>query len=688
MKKSFSIWLVLLLCIGLHADAFAIGRVYARLPNIVNSQIYNLRIKSLKATVTIHDQLAVTWVDQEFANDNTFRLEGYYIFTLPEGAQVNEMYLWINGLRVPYQIKKREDAVEKYQEIVSRIADPAILEDLGSNTFRLRIFPFDPNGTRRIEISYSQPLTYYKGKIQYTFPLDMSDYTSAPIETASIAIGFDSQFPVTAVETSVDQFPAAVKVTKLGSSSYTIDYGVERVAFAKDFQTTFSLDRKGASMSVLTYASPSDLNEQPYFIIWNALPDTLVKDSIKSREVTFIADISSSMDGVKLAQLKDALNAFVDLLTEADRFNIVTFSSYVQPFRPNLTQATMAARDSARIFISTLSALGMTNYEDALRTALAQSYTDNIRSAILFVTDGLPTVGQINTDSVLALTQRLNTKHIRIFPIGISNDYDYTLLQRLSKQEGGSFTHVAVADSIYDQTRDLYRLLFLPQVKSIALNFSGVTVSDLHPTPIPDVYAGDQLRLTGRFDKGATATATLTGMAGLTPVKLTQQLFFADTARSFLAVSRYWGSQKIQSLLDLIAVTGEQKELVDQVIALSMRYSVLSPYTAFLIVEPTIAMGTSVEREPAIPQSFGLDQNYPNPFNPSTSIRYRISEASHVTLTIYDALGREIAVLVNAYTQPGIYKADWNAKNLPSGVYYYVLRAGRFTATQKMILQK
>ncbi|HLP17976.1 MAG TPA: VIT domain-containing protein [Bacteroidota bacterium] len=691
MKKS--LWFVLIVALAsvlLTSEALAIGRVYARLPNNANSPIYNLRIKSLKATAIIRDQLAVTTVDQEFANDNTFRLEGFYVFKLPEGAQVHEMFLWINNVRVPYQIKKREDAIIKYTEIVSRMTDPAILEDLGSNTFRLRIFPFEARGTRRIEISYSQPLSYYKGKIQYTFPLDMKDYTSAAIETATLSIRFDSQFPVTAVETSVDQFPAAVKVTTPNGFSAVIDYGVERVAFAKDFIATFSLARGSQSMSVLTYTAPDSLSELPYFLLWSALPDTLVKDSVKSREVTFVADISSSMEGDRLAQLKQSLNSFVDLLTESDKFNIIAFSTNSVPFRPNLVRATTAACDSARLFVSTLSALGLTNFDDALKTSLTQAYTDKIRSAIIFVTDGQPTWGQTNSDSILASIRRSNPKQIRIFPIAIGNEPEFALMQKIAKQEGGLFTSIASDDSIYVKIKDLYRLLFLPQVKSINVNFSGITVSDTHPAVLPDVYAGDQLRLAGRYQKGAlAATVTLTGMAGLTPVSLSQSLFFADTAASFPAVARYWGAQKIKSVLDMIALVGEKKELVDQVIALSMRYSVLTPYTAFLVVEPSATGGTAVRTTSTqTPSRFGLEQNYPNPFNPSTTIRFSITERTHVRLKIYNTLGCLVAVLVDGETAPGVYTAQWNAEGLPSGVYFYVLEAGAHTAVQKMILQK
>jgi hypothetical protein len=89
-----------------------------------------------------------------------------------------------------------------------------------------------------------------------------------------------------------------------------------------------------------------------------------------------------------------------------------------------------------------------------------------------------------------------------------------------------------------------------------------------------------------------------------------------------------------------------------------------------------------------MPNEFVLHQNYPNPFNPSTKIRYEISEISHVTLKVFDVLGREVATLVNEAQVPGAYATHFSGENLPSGIYFYTLQAGSFTATRKLILMK
>jgi len=685
-----------LLCLWLLAaqEVLAIGRVYARFPNNAYSQIYNLRIKTMRATVAIHDQLAVTHVDQEFTNDTNYRLEGFYIFSLPEGAQVHEMYLWINGVRVPYVVKKREDAIVKYQEIVSKIADPAILEQLGSNTFKLRIFPFDAKGSRRIEIQYSQPLAYDKGSIQYVFPLDMQDYTSAAIEQASIVIDLQSQLPFTSVVTSVAQSPTAVVITKLTDVHYKVEYGLENVAFSKDFTVRCYLDRGQTSMLALTYR-PDSLSESPYFILWSNVPDTLYSDSINTRELTFVADVSSSMEGTRIEQVKEALRAFVDFLTDKDKFNIIAFSTGSQKFRSDLVPATAANKDSARTFIGQLTALGLTNFEDALHQSLLQGFSDSLHSAVVFLTDGVPSWGQTNADSLLALTRRWNTNRIKIYPVGVGGENDYSLLTNLGRQSGGFLTRVAADDSILLEMKDLYRLLFLPRLRNIAFQYGPVGAYDVHPTPLPDVYAGDQLLTTGRFTTGGTATVRMTGTAGSSLKTFEENVFFPDTSHAWLAVARYWGARKIQSVLDLIAQIGERKELVDQVIALSIKYSVLTPYTAFLIVEPTSSSGTSVDPQADLPTAFALSRNFPNPFNPSTTIQYTLANAApvFVTLEIYDLLGRHVKTLVAEVQARGRYTVKWDGTDergriVAAGNYIYRLSAGGNVASHIMVMMK
>jgi len=95
-----------------------------------------------------------------------------------------------------------------------------------------------------------------------------------------------------------------------------------------------------------------------------------------------------------------------------------------------------------------------------------------------------------------------------------------------------------------------------------------------------------------------------------------------------------------------------------------------------------------IEVEILGPLTFDLDQNYPNPFNPSTNIKYSVPETGSVKLSIYNALGEEVAVLVNGIVQAGFYEVTFDASNLPSGAYYYRLQSDNLNQVMKMLLLK
>jgi hypothetical protein len=95
-----------------------------------------------------------------------------------------------------------------------------------------------------------------------------------------------------------------------------------------------------------------------------------------------------------------------------------------------------------------------------------------------------------------------------------------------------------------------------------------------------------------------------------------------------------------------------------------------------------------ISYNPSVPEKFELMQNYPNPFNPSTYIEYKLPERTHVSLKVFDVLGREVATLVDAVQEAGSYRVRFESKELSSGVYFYVLRAGKFVDVKKMMLLK
>ena len=100
----------------------------------------------------------------------------------------------------------------------------------------------------------------------------------------------------------------------------------------------------------------------------------------------------------------------------------------------------------------------------------------------------------------------------------------------------------------------------------------------------------------------------------------------------------------------------------------------------------TITSVEELQHNPVVPERFALSQNYPNPFNPTTTIQFALPASGYVKLEVFNLLGQRIETLVDGFKEAGTYTLNFDASNLPTGIYFYRLQAGSFTQTRKMLL--
>src|SRR5215469_9711117 len=131
-----------------------------------------------KVRITIDDQVAVTRVEQTFHNHTDKQLEATYLFPVPHGASVNKFTMWVDGKEVKGEMVEAKQANQIYTDIVRRLQDPGLLEYVGANLLRLRIFPVPANGDQKISLSYTTINTSDAGLTEYVYPLkNSSDVT-------------------------------------------------------------------------------------------------------------------------------------------------------------------------------------------------------------------------------------------------------------------------------------------------------------------------------------------------------------------------------------------------------------------------------------------------------------------------------------------------------------------------------
>lgn len=699
MKRLFAIVIVLTTIIFINnADA---GRLYARNPG-TETPIYNLRISHIRTSISIFNQLAVTHVDEEFYNDNDRTLEGFYAFQLPEGSKVDGLWLWVDGKRLIFVVKKKEEAQRLYDSVViGTRRDPAILEMLGSNRFQLKVWPINPKSSRRIELQYFYTLPLGDdGRVHYTYPLNNLDYQSVPVDRTEMTIDVRGKQNITQFTTSFDDRPLMNRVTKVDDQHYSVSFGTENQNYVEDYKLSFMLEDLKEIFPVLTWANPNNTSEDPYFMMWFPMQKSAAATG--PRDYVFVLDASGSMDGARIQGVKLAYEKILQSLRENDRFRIVIFASNAisNPADTALLFATQQNVSTAIDYINkNYIANGGTNYQDAFRVGLSANLRTEAEKRMIFLTDGEPTVGATDYQTILNTIKLYDKANVRIFPVLLYTSqikllYDIAAERwgKVTNIEQGTDLHVAVSRLLFD--------LDLSGFQNVNVTYKNNLPYDTYPRTFSTVVSSDQLIVTGRFTQDGIEQVTLgyTDSKG-NPATNIVNVALLRSHSSLIQVSRYWASKKIDALLDDIRNYGEKPELKNSVIALSMQYMILTPYTAFLVLETNPIDPTSTIAEGTVAKDFNLLQNYPNPFsvtsigNPSTNITFEVPRSGNVKLVVYDILGRVVRTLVDKIFNPGRHTILWDGRDengqlMQTGIYFCVMKAGNYQKTIRMTLLK
>ena len=546
-----------------------------------------LTIRYHHVNVTIEDQVAVTRVEQEFLNEHEWECEGVYIFPLPEGAAVSKFVMWVDGEPVEGQILEADEARAIYEEIVRRRRDPALLEYVGRDAIQARIYPIPPGESRKIELEYSQALPIEDGMLHYVYPLDTEKFSARPLEEVSLHAEIKSQDAMHALYSPTHQ--DRVYIERDGDYYATVGYEESDVLPDQDFELVYTVSQEDVGLNLLSYRESTE--EDGFFLLLVA--PTVEVERIVPRDVILVLDTSGSMEGEKMEQAKEALSYVLEHLNAEDRFNVIAFSTGLQQYALGLRPASEAKEAAA--WVKRLEAIGGTNINQALLEAMAQisSATGAERPTVLiFLTDGLPTEGVTEIEQILSNVEASVPGNARLFPFGVGDDVNTILLDTLAEQTRGDASYVRPHEQINEEVSSLYAKIKTPVLTDIELDFGDVLVEDIYPSSLPDLFAGTQLILTGRYRGSGATFIRLTGEVNKERQEFIYEGSFhassGETDTSAYFIPRLWATRKIGHLLTQIRLHGEREEWVDAVVELSVRYGIITPYTSFLIEEENI----------------------------------------------------------------------------------------------------
>jgi len=548
-----------------------------------------LAIKSQRVSVEIQDGTAVTRVEQTFQNDGPSQLEAHYIFPLPKGAALSEFYLWVNGKKTKGEVLEKEKATTIYEGIVRRLADPGLLEYVDSDVFRMRVFPVPARGEQKVELTFSQVLNYSSGLYHYHYPLGAtakaqpSDWRLVEGK-AKNDFTFSARVATKTPLRSIYSPTHQMDVSRRGESNAIV--GLEQVGGAdlsKDLDLYFSVSDKAVGLSLLTY---KQADEPGYFIALITPKTEVSPNEIGAKRVTFVIDTSGSMQGERMKIAKDALKYCVTRLNPQDTFNVVRFSTDVEPLFTALKPANKENIQKAVSFVEQMEALGGT----AIDEALVRGLQDNDGKSpsphlLLFITDGQPTIGETDEGVIAQHAKSGRKTKTRLFTFGVGEDLNARLLDRLASEGTGTSDFVRDGKEFETKVSGFYDKVSNPVLSDLALELSSIDAYDLYPRKLPDLFKGTQLVVMGRYRKPGDAKVVLTGY-----VNSDKRTFEYGTTAPREAtrddfIPRLWAIRKVGFLLEEIRLRGERPELRDEVITLGKKFGIVTPYTSYLVVE-------------------------------------------------------------------------------------------------------
>ncbi|MBI4880828.1 MAG: VWA domain-containing protein [Planctomycetes bacterium] len=563
-----------------------------------------IAVERVDARVTIVERAARTTLEVALRNPGARPAEAVFLVPVPDGAVVSEFLFEGNAPAGRAEVLPRAEARRLYDQIVAQIRDPALLEFAGFNLVRSSVFPVPAGGAQRVRLTYEHLLEADGGRVDYFLPrseaLDQSTPWTMTVEVKSARPISMFYSPTHDLETlAKEPGRAFVRSTR------------EAARNPGAFLFSFLLEEDGVSASLLAYPDPEAGGG--YFLLMAGLPAAQGgAESPIRREVTVVVDRSGSMAGGKMDQVLAAVRQVLEGLSQGEAFNIVDYASAVESFAPGPVIKDRKQMLRARQYLEGIRPGGGTNIHDALLFALRQQPVPGMLPIVLFLTDGLPTIGRTAEEDIRAAAQLGNEHRRRVFTFGVGSDVNAPLLDRLAEASRARCTYVLEGEDVELKVAQVFKRLYGPVLADPVLEIQDASgaastrlVRELIPRELPDLFAGDDLVLLGQYTQRAPATFRLSGNFLGQERAFSWTFDFAGESVKNAFVPRLWASRRIAFLIDQIrqaggAAAGRPRsadadpardprfaELIDEILRLSTRFGILTEYTAFLAREGT-----------------------------------------------------------------------------------------------------
>jgi predicted Zn-dependent protease len=528
-------------------------------------------------TVDIRDQIARTTIEESFVNTTPTVLEGVFHFPLPQDASISGFGMWIGNELVEADVVEKQRAREIFEDIMRSNRDPALLEWAGGNIFKARVFPIPGNSEKRIKITYTQVLPLRGNRYQYSYGLHSELLKQRPLRELKVSVTASSSIPLKAV--SSPTHPVRVEKT---AHAGRVEFAAQEYTPTRDLEAVFEVDAGRPDVVVV----PHRRGDDGYFMVQLTPPgaggdwDRPLVPTGEPLRLVLLADTSASMDKSQRANQVAVLAALFGSLTPKDTFNLAACDVNCDWAFDKPMPATPANTAQALDFLSKQSSLGWTDLDKAFASALEKCGPG---THLIYLGDGASTTG---TADPVAFGKRLQQLYAgkggTAHAVALGNSYEPQALKAIAALGGGSVRRVTGDRGPQATAFDLLTEIAAPVLRDLKVSFKGLRTARVYPEVLPNVPAGTQQILLGRYlpeGKDQSGEIVVSGTLAGKPVQFTSKISLKDAEKGNSFVPRLWARQHLDTLLE--QGSGAKAD----VIALSEEFHIITPYTSFLVLE-------------------------------------------------------------------------------------------------------
>jgi Ca-activated chloride channel family protein len=605
-----------------------------------------LEAPSLKSDVVIriNGEVARTHVRQRFLNPADVWLEGVYVFPLPQGAAVDRLIMEVGERRIEGRILPKKEAEEVFKQAAAEGRKASLLTSERPNVFVTAVANIGPGEKVTIEIEYQDRALYRDGRFELRFPMVVAPrYTPGSEETPmvsapqpapaaqptlqpishgpthllpdendapgrdlfgpvrkpggprqnklSLAVHLDAGLPLAKVESLYH----AVTEETASESRRILTLAAGSVPANRDFVLAWTPKAEDAPATPRASLFAEEIDDETYLAV-TLVPPRLTNEETDAgapaeyeiaRELILIVDTSGSMHGPSLEQAKRALLLALDRLDENDRFNLIRFDSDTEALFDEPRPAERLTLMKAAAFVASFRADGGTRMRPALDLALKQAKSEAHLRQIVFLTDGAVSN---ETELFAAIAARLDDA--RLFTVGLGSAPNGYFMRKAAEVGRGSFVFIGDLAETGARMGELFRKLENPVLTDIAVGWpsSAGTRVELHPSPLPDLYAGETVTFTARL--GAASLDGLEGellVTGRTGGERWQQRVPLAGLKPAPGVAALWARAKIAGIRDGLHLGQDPKEVREMATKVALKHRLVTRYTSLVAVDDRIS---------------------------------------------------------------------------------------------------